>query len=195
MLVSGSTKNSLYQLHIWCNVAPPPPQTALGEAATSNSGTKWKPLQWSVCAQHWHKLKHTRHEPPISPIHHSPHWCQVICVHNLTQRLTGTNWPHQDQLLSEQTHRLKVQQLCLHHPCFCLSANTSQLHGYGRNLTAHWFRLFQQLAPPGHFLWPTLSSWRAWIHTACLFLQVLHMQSIGWCGGCSQCCVILIRQD
>lgn len=30
--------------------------------------------------------------------------------------------------------------------------------------------------------------------TACLFPQALHMQSTGWCGGCSRRCVILIRQ-
>lgn len=38
----------------------------------------------------------------------------------------------------------------------------SLLHGYGRNFTTHWFKLSQQSAPSGHFLWPTECGWRAW---------------------------------
>lgn len=56
IFISGGTKSSLYQRHICCNVAPP--QAASGEGATSNAGTQWQRMKWSVCVQVWPKRNH-----------------------------------------------------------------------------------------------------------------------------------------
>lgn len=70
------------------------------------------------------------------------------------------------------------------------------MHGYSRNLAAHWFKLFQQSASlvissdPQSVAGEKESPFtqRACFRRSC-------MQSMGWCGGCSQRCVILISKE
>lgn len=120
-----------------------------------------------------------------------PSLLTLVSSHLCTQSDKKTN---RDKLTSSGLARQRAKFNSSTSPPLPLSS-ACLLHGYSRNLTTHWFRLSQQSAHSGHFLWPTLSSRRAWFHTTCLFLPAKHMQSTGCCGGCSQWCVILIRQD
>lgn len=151
---------------------------------------------------HPHFLKQSKARQPHSTLKPNDCLCsgQSACA-----QTAAPQWRPTQQA---QAHKTRTTPLALPSltPCRCqvicvhrLTQKTNWGNGLNewQNVPLNDLSHLNNQYPLVTFLWPTECSWREWIslYTACLFPPVLHMQSKGSCGGCSQRCVILIRQD
>lgn len=158
---------SALQLHIWCNITVPPPQTTVGEAATSNIGTKWR-----RCADT--NTQDTNH-PSRQSI--TPH---------IGVKSSGCT----------QSGLIRIRSRINKAPDPVLNISVTSPTPACSLLVLSWMG---QILPPTNLSY--LNNQHPLVISSDLqsapFKQsiALHMKSMSWCGGCSQRCVILIRQE
>ena len=188
-----STKSSLFQPHMWCNVAPPLPQTSLRRGSNIQHRNQ-TPASAAVSLRRRCSMVKTDTTswstrdvtPPLS----HPSLPTLVSSHLCTQADTKTN---RDKLASSGLS-LKWPKLCYfllwlglnawrwqkpHHPLMSVVSTITVL--WSLPLTHTPLSVAGENEAP--FTRPACT------RPSCI------CKARGLCGGCSQRCVILIRQD